>query len=232
MKRFYDEAKAVRTDRGWGIALDGRPVKTPARAALAVPSEQLGYGIAAEWNGQAEEIDPLSMPLTGLANAAIDRIAPDPEGFASELAVFGETDLFCYRVDSPAELAKRQYEAWDPLLDWAMRRYDIGFETTTDIVHRAQPDETVARLKAAVEAYDAFHLAPLSPLVRLSGSLIGALALVEGAFEEDAVWEATRLDEDWQEAQWGEDEEAIATRDAKRREFAAAMRFLRLLDAS
>jgi chaperone required for assembly of F1-ATPase len=232
MKRFYEEAKAVRTDQGWGIALDGRPVKTPARAALAVPAEQLGYGIAAEWNGQAEEIDPLSMPLTGLANAAIDRIAPDPASFAAELARYGEADLFCYRADSPAELAKRQSEAWDPLLDWAMQRYDIGFETTTAIVHRPQPDETVARLQAAVEAYDAFHLAPLSPLVQLGGSLVGALALAEGAFEEDEVWEATRLDEAWQETHWGEDEEAIAARDTKRREFAAAMRFLRLLDAS
>jgi chaperone required for assembly of F1-ATPase len=118
------------------------------------------------------------------------------------------------------------------MLDWAMKRYDIGFATTTDIVHRPQPEETVARLKAAVEAYEPFHLAALSPLIRLGGSLVGALALAEGAFDEQAVWDATRLDEDWQESQWGKDEEAIAARDARRREFAAAMRFLRLLDAS
>ncbi len=229
MKRFYKEARAEPTDEGWAIALDGKPVRTPGRARLAVPSEQLGYGIAAEWNGQVEEIDPRAMPLTGLANAAIDRIAPDPHGFADELAQYGETDLLCYRCDSPAELARQQAEAWDPLLEWAADTFDIAFETTTDIVHRPQPEATVARLRDAVRSYDPFRLAGLSPLVRLSGSLVAALALAEKAAEEDAVWAATRLDESWQEAQWGEDEEAIAERDSRRREFAAGMRFLRLL---
>lgn len=229
MKRFYDEAQAMRTDEGWGIALDGKPVRTPHRNLLAVPSEQLGYGIAAEWNGQAEEIDPRAMPLTGFANAAIDIIAPDPEPFADELAKYGENDLLCYRADTPRELQERQCAAWDPLLDWAMKRYDIGFETTTDIVHRPQPEATVERLRVATPALDPFRLAALSPLVRIGGSLVGGLALVEGGAEEEDVWAAIRLDEDWQEAQWGADEEAIAARDAKRREFAAAMRFLRLL---
>lgn len=229
MKRFYDEAKAFEADEGWGIALDGKPVKTPHRNALAVPSERLGYGIAAEWNGQEEDIDPRAMPMTGLANAAIDIIAPDPESFADELARYGENDLFCYRADNPRELQQRQCEAWDPLLDWARQRYDVSFETTTDIVHRPQPEPTVERLRAATRALDPFRLAALSPLVRIGGSLVGGLALVEGAAEEQQVWNAIRLDEDWNESQWGEDEEAIAARDAKRREFAAAMRFLRLL---
>lgn len=229
MKRFWDEAKAERSDEGWGIALDGKPVRTPARHRLALPAEQLAYGVAAEWNGQQGEIDPRAMPLTGLANAAIDVISPDPESFAAELAKYGESDLFCYRADKPVELQRRQCEAWDPVLDWARQRYDIAFETTTAIVHRPQSEATVSRLGAAVGALDPFRLAALSPLVRIGGSLVGALALVEGAFSEDDIWAAIRLDEDWQETQWGEDQEAIAARDAKRREFAAAMRFLRLL---
>ena len=229
MKRFYEEAKAEETDGGWGIALDGKPVRTPHRNTLAVPSEQLGYGIAAEWNGQEGDIDPRSMPMTGLANAAIDIIAPDPKAFADELAKYGENDLLCYRADNPRELQQRQCEAWDPLLDWAMKRYDIGFETTTDIVHRPQPDATVERLRAAVRALDPFRLAALSPLVRIGGSLVAGLALVAGEADEQDVWNAICLDEEWNESQWGEDEEAIAARDAKRREFAAAMRFLRLL---
>ncbi|MFN2260266.1 MAG: ATP12 family chaperone protein, partial [Parasphingopyxis sp.] len=195
----------------------------------AVPSEQLGYGIAAEWNGQEGEIDPRAMPLTGLANAAIDVIAPDPHSFAAELAKYGETDLLCYRADNPAELQRRQCEAWDPLLDWATKRYDIGFETTTDIVHRPQPEATAERLAAATRALDPFRLAALSTLVRIGGSLVAGLALVAGEADEEQVWNAIRLDEDWQESQWGEDEQAIAARDAKRREFAAAMRFVRLL---
>ncbi|QLC25797.1 ATPase [Parasphingopyxis algicola] len=230
MKRFYDNADAKRTSDGWAIALDDRPVKTPGRKPLAVPARKLADAIAAEWAGQEEKIDPAAMPLTGFANAAIDRVAPHRADFAAELAQYGETDLLCYRADSPAELVANQCAAWDPLLDWAQKRFDIGFETTTGIVHRPQPDATVERLKAATEAFGPFHLAGLSPLVRIGGSLVAALALAENAFDEDTVWTATRIDEDWQAGQWGEDEEAIAARDARRREFSAGMRFLRLLE--
>ncbi|MEM8695644.1 MAG: ATP12 family protein [Pseudomonadota bacterium] len=230
MKRFYEKADATRTSDGWAIALDGRPVRTPSRKPLAVPARKLADAIAAEWAGQEEEIDPAAMPLTGFANAAIDRIAPHRAAFAAELAQYGETDLLCYRADSPAELIANQCAAWDPLLEWARKRFDAGFETTTGIVHRPQPEATVERLRAATEAYDAFHLAGLSPLVRIGGSLVAALALAENAFDEDTIWAATRVDEDWQASQWGEDEEAIAARDARRREFSAGMRFLRLLE--
>ncbi|MGP1284085.1 MAG: ATP12 family chaperone protein [Parasphingopyxis sp.] len=230
MKRFYDNADAKRSSDGWAIALDDRPVKTPGRKPLAVPARKLADAIAAEWAGQEDKVDPAAMPLTGFANAAIDRIAPHREAFAAELAQYGETDLLCYRADSPAELVANQCAAWDPLLDWASERFDIGFETTTGIVHRRQPENTVERLKAAIGTYDAFRLAGLSPIVRIGGSLVAALALAENAFDEDTVWAATRVDEDWQAGQWGEDEEAIAARDARRREFSAGMRFLRLLE--
>ncbi len=229
MKRFYDEAKAARNDAGWGIALDGKPVMTPGRTPLSVPAQKLADAMAAEWAGQEETIDPVSMPLTGLANAAVDRIAPDPESFAAELAQYGETDLLCYRAESPVELVARQARAWDPLLEWAGERFGVEFETTTGIVHRPQPEATVTRLGEEVARLSPYHLAGLSPLVRVGGSLVAALALAEQAFEEDAVWSATRIDEDWQAEQWGDDEEAIAARDAKRREFGAGMRFLRLL---
>lgn len=231
MKRFYDTAEAVRSDLGWGVALDGKPVKTPGGKPLALPAQMLTDAIAAEWAGQEDKIDPASMPLTGLANATIEQIAPNPKSFAADLAVYGETDLLCYRSDAPVELAARQCEAWDPLLAWAKKRYGVGFETTTGIVHRPQPQATVARLREEVSALDPFRLAGLSPLVTIGGSLVAALALIEGAFDEDTVWAATRLDEDWQAGQWGEDVEAIAARDAKRRQFSAGMRFLRLLDA-
>lgn len=231
MKRFYDKADATRTSDGWAVALDGRAVKTPARKALAMASRKLADAIAAEWAGQEEKIDPVSMPLTGLANAAIDRVTPGHADFAAELAEYGETDLLCYRADSPAALVASQCAAWDPLLEWAAQRFDISFETTTGIVHRPQPAATVARLKAATEAYGPFHLAGLSPVVRIGGSLVAALAMAETAFDEDAVWSATSVDEDWQASKWGEDEEAIATRDARHREFSAGMRFLRLLES-
>lgn len=232
MKRFYDKADAVRTSDGWAVALDGRAVKTPARKPLAMASRKLADAIAAEWAGQEEKIDPAAMPLTGLANAAIDIVKPGHAAFAAELAEYGETDLLCYRADSPAELVTNQCTAWDPLLEWATQRFDIAFETTAGIVHRPQPAATVAQLKAATGAYGPFHLAGLSPVVRIGGSLVAALALAEKAFDEDTIWAATRIDEDWQAGKWGEDEEAIATRDARHREFSAGMRFLRLLETS
>lgn len=226
MRRFYKTA-SVGADNL--ILLDGRPVKTPGRAPLAPPGASLAAAIADEWNEQGETIDPRAMPLTGLANAAIDRIAPARETFARGLAVYGESDLLCYRADAPAPLAARQKELWDPILDWARVRYDIAFAVTAGITHRPQPPETVARLAAAVGARDPFVLAGLSPLVTISGSLVVALALAEGAIGLDQAWAAASLDEQWQAEQWGEDKEAAGALAGRRAEFAAAARFLSLL---
>lgn len=229
MKRFYREATASSVEGGWQIALDGRPVKTPARASLVVPTEALGRAIAEEWQGQGEEIDPRSMSLTGLANAAIDRVMPDPSAFAAGLARYGEADLLCYRAEGPAALATRQAELWDPLLAWARRRFDIDFETATGITHRPQHAETIARLGRAVAARSAFQLAALSPLVTVGGSLVIALALAEGAIDLETGWAAATLDEQWQMEQWGEDSEAVAMLASRRRDFEAGCRLLSLL---
>jgi chaperone required for assembly of F1-ATPase len=226
VKRFY---KAATVGEDNAVQLDGRPVKTPGRAPLAPPSAQLAEAIADEWNGQGETIDPRSMPLTGLANAAIDRIAPAKHVFAQGLAVFGESDLLCYRAEGPAPLVARQAELWDPILDWARARYGIAFEVTSGIVHKRQPPETVECLAAAVDARDHFELAGLSPLVTVSGSLIVALALAEGAIGLDAAWAAASLDEQWQAEQWGEDADAAKALAGRRADFAAAARFLSLL---
>ena len=154
MKRFWQTVSI----EGGEVMLDGRPVRTPGRVPLAVPYPSLADAIADEWRAVSGEIDPRSMPLTGLANAAIDRIAPDPGTFAAGLARYGESDLLCYRADGPAALIDRQRAAWDPLLDWAQQRYDVHFEVTTGIIHRAQPEATIARLGEAVavpiELYD------------------------------------------------------------------------------
>ncbi len=225
-KRFWKDV----TIEGGGIRLDGRVLKTPARADLLLPTTSLAAAIAEEWRAVEGLIDPRAMPLTGLANAAIDRIAPDPATFAAGLARYAEADLLCYRADHPAELIAMQAATWDPPLAWARARYDIDFSLTTGISHIGQPVETVKRLSAAVSSRDAFHLAGLSPLVILSGSLVLALALAEGAMTEDAAWQAAELDHIWQAEQWGEDDLAITAREDKRRDFRAAARFLALLD--
>jgi chaperone required for assembly of F1-ATPase len=229
MKRFYKQATVAPEEGGVAVLLDGRPVRTPARAALRAPTEELAEAIAAEWNAQGETIEPHLMPLTGLANAAIDRVAPDPKAFARTLAEYGESDLLCYRAEGPDTLVERQGRIWEPLLGWARTRFCVEIEVTTGVMHRRQPPQTVEQLGRAVAARGAFQLAGLAPLVTIAGSLIIALALAEGAIGLEAAWEAAMLDEAWQAEQWGADPLAAASLENRRREFEGAYRFLTLL---
>jgi len=230
MKRFWKEVAVVREADGWAIQLDGRPVRTPARAPLLVPTEAQAQAIAGEWRSADEEIDPRAMPFTGLANAAIDRVAPERQAFAGGLARYAEADLACYRSDWPPDLVERQKTGWDKLLAWARRRYDVDFSTTSGLRHVPQPQATVERLSHAVAALDPFRLAGLSPLVSIGGSLVAALAVLEKAITADEAWQAVSVDERWQLEQWGADPEAEAALENKRRDFMAAARFLELLD--
>ena len=229
MKRFWTSAAAVGTDGGFAVELDGRRVRTPARAELVVPTRAVADAIAAEWNECGEKVDPRAMPLTGLANAAIDRVAPDKDAFAAGLAKYAETDLTCYRAEGPQTLVARQGESWDALLGWTRRRYDVDFATCSGVMHIAQPEETVRKLGHAVASLDAFQLAGLSPLVTIGGSLVAALAVLEKMMPATEAWEAVSLDDRWQMEQWGVDAEAEAALDARRRDFLAGARFLELL---
>ena len=231
MKRFWKAAEAVETPGGWAVRLDGRPVKTPAQQPLVVPARALGEAIAAEWNAVEEKIDPRAMPLTGLANAAIDRVAADPAAFAAGLAAYGEGDLACYRADGPSELVARQCASWDALLDWARQHYAVEFATTVGVIHVAQPPETIETLRTTVQGLDPFRLAGLSPLVTIGGSLVAALAVVEKAITAQEAWDAVTIDDRWQLEQWGADAEAEAALENRRRDFFAAAQFLELLDA-
>ena len=225
MKRFYKEVSVA----DGAILLDGKPVKTPARAALTLPTPELAEMVAAEWRAQGEKIDPRTMKLTGLCNAAIDRITPDVAAFVRPLAAYAESDLLCYRADNPAELIARQAEAWDPLLAWARARFDVHFAVTSGIVHAPQPDATIARLGEALGVYDAFHLAGLAPIITIGGSLVTALALAEDEVDPDRAFDLTHLDELWQARRWGEDRLALEARAARKRDFMAAAELLDLL---
>jgi chaperone required for assembly of F1-ATPase len=226
VKRFW---KTVEVDDGRGILLDGKPVRTPGKQPLILLTPALAEAVADEWRAVAEgaEIDPRAMPLTGLANAAIERI--EPAAFAAGLAAFGESDLLCYRAESPDDLVARQAALWDPILDWARTRYDVHFEIAPGVMHRPQPPATIARLAEAVAARNAWELAGLSPIVTVGGSLIAALALAEGASTADEVWRAVELDEDWQAEQWGRDDLSLGALESRRRDFDAGVRFLSLL---
>jgi len=230
VKRVWKQADAVERDCGWGVELDGKPLRTPARDLLTVPTKALAEAIASEWNEVGDKIDPGTLPLTGLANAAVDRVAPDKEAFAKGIARYAEADLACYRAEGPSALVDRQTESWDALIGWGRRRFDVDFRTTSGIVHVDQPAATVDRLSHAVAALDPFRLAGLSPLVTISGSLLAALGVLEGTLMPDQAWDAVTVDDRWQLEQWGSDAEAEAAIDNRRRDFMAAARFLELLN--
>ncbi len=229
MKRFWKDVATVPIEGGHDVHLDARPVRTPGRAPLTLPTLPLAQAIADEWRAVGETLDPRAMPLTGLANAAIDRIAADSPSFAAGLAAYAQSDLLCYRADHPLELKLRQEASWDPLLDWAATRYAAPLVTATGIVHRAQPPESLAALADAVAARSPFELAALSPLVTVTGSLVAALALLERAATPDDIWSAANLDEDWQVEHWGEDDLARQARATRRADFDAGVRLLQLL---
>lgn len=229
MKRFWKEVTVDGDGGSFAILLDGRPVNTPMREQLAVPTEALAEAIAEEWRAGDDVIDPRAMPLTGLANAAIDRVAADRATFARGLARYGESDLTCYRATGPQELVAVQEMAWDALLSWARRRYDVDFATTQGVTPVAQPAGTVEQLSHAAEALDAFHLAGLSPIVTIGGSLVAALALLEKAITAGQAWDAVSIDERWQIEQWGVDAEAEQAIENRHAAFMAGARFLELL---
>lgn len=226
MKRFWTDASPTAQDGGFAIALDARLLKTPARAALIVGSRALAEAIADEWRACGEDIDPRAMPLTGLANAAIDHVSPDPTRFARDLARYAEGDLLCYRADHPPGLIAAQAAAWDPLLAWARNRFDVDFRVVTGIMHVPQPPATVARLIAALDAASPFQLAALSPIVTIGGSLVTALALLDQAIDLATAWAAVSIDERWQIERWGDDGEAVASLASRHADVAAAARFL------
>jgi chaperone required for assembly of F1-ATPase len=231
VKRFWKRAEAVAGKDGWGVELDGKPLRTPGKLPLIVPTESLGQAVAAEWNDAPDEVDPRSMAMTGLANAAIEKVEPDPASFAAGLARYGEADLFCYRAEGPPKLVEQQAAAWDPMLDWARRPFEVDFAITEGITHVPQLAGTAEKLGQAVAAMDAFRLAALSPLVTIGGSLVAALAVAEGAVEPEEAWDAVSVDERWQIETWGDDAEAVAALAGRKRDWMSAARFLERLKA-
>ena len=229
MKRFYRDAGFAAVDGGWQVRLDARALSTPKRAPLLLPAEALAAAVAAEWNAQGERIQPATMPMTGLANAAIDHVMPDPAAFAGSLAAYAASDLVCYRADAPDALVQRQCAAWDPVVAFIRRRFDAELVVTTGIQHVAQPAATLERLRAALDTLSPFQLAGLQPVVTISGSLVIALMLAEGAIDTATAFAAGQIDELFQAEMWGDDDDARMAREGRRRDFDAASRFLTLL---
>lgn len=226
-KRFWTEAKPVSLERGFSVQLDGRPVKTPAKAALIVPTLGLAEQIAAEWDAQEKTVDPTTMPFTRSANAAIDKVMIQHAEVADMIADYGDSDLLCYRADSPRELCERQAMAWDPFLEWADKALNARLLPRAGVIHQPQDPRSIENLRRSVHAFDAFELTAIHDLVGLSGSLILGLATARGHESPEAVWEISRIDERWQAEQWGDDDEALEVEERKKTEFLHAANFFR-----
>ncbi|NSY39822.1 ATP12 family chaperone protein [Leisingera sp. ANG59] len=224
-KRFWKAVTVAETGDGFAVELDGRRVKTPAKAPLAVPTREMAEAIAAEWDAQTESVDPKSMPCTRSANAAIDKVAHQHSEVAAMLAEYGDSDLLCYRADSPVELAARQAAEWDPVLDWAAAELGVRLQPRTGVLHQSQEAAALALLAEKTHALTSFQLAAFHDLVGISGSLILGFAAASGWRSAEEIWLLSRLDERWQEEQWGVDEEARAAAEVKRQEFLHAKRF-------
>lgn len=225
MKRFWREV-SVTGDGPFGVALDGRALRTPGKAALLVAARGLADAVAAEWAGVEGAVKPGAMPMTGLANAAIDLMAADAGGHAARLAAYAGSDLVCYRAEGPEALVERQAAAWDPVVNWARARFDVGFVVTAGVLPVRQPEGAVDRVAAALLGLGDFGLAACAQLVPISGSALLALALVEGALDVDGAWAAASVDEAWSAERWGADDEAAAALAEKEAAFRAAHRFL------
>jgi chaperone required for assembly of F1-ATPase len=228
-KRFFAraEAGAEPGEAGYPVLLDGRPVRTPARRVLAAPQVPLAQALAAEWEAQADVIEPGRMPLTRLANAVIDAVAERPDPVMEEVANYLGSDLLFYRADAPAGLVAKQAKAWDPVLAWAHDALGARFVQVEGVAYAAQPEHAAAAARTAIPA-DAWRLGAVSSITTLTGSALLALALAAGAIDPDTAWEAAHVDEDWQMSQWGRDALALERRAYRRAEFDAAVTVLRL----
>jgi len=232
VKRFYKDAAVVEAGNGFSVSLDGKPVRTPAKQPLLVPSRALAEAVAEEWRAQGDTVDPRNLPLTRLCSIAIDLVGPRREAVVAEIAKYAGTDLVCYRAEEPAELTARQHATWQPLIDWAALRFDAPLAVTAGVLPVAQAEETLRAFERAIAAYDTPRLAALHLATAACGSLVVALALVEGRIDAEAAFAASELDESFEIERWGEDSEQTRRRTALKADIALARRLVELLAPS
>ncbi len=229
LKRFWKNAVVEETSVGFGVSLDGRSVKTPLKRPLILPSAALAAEVAAEWQMIEGIVDFHKMPFTRFAHAGIDQSIDERAEISAKVALYGETDLLCYRAESPQELVMRQANAWDPLLSWSAESLAAPLTATSGIVHVAQPAASLAKLKEEVNRFETFALTALYDWVTISGSLVLGLAVAKGRLGAAEAWALSRIDETWQEEQWGMDDEAEKLAESKRKTFLLVERALGLM---
>lgn len=225
-KRFYTAVDVAPADGGFAVTLDGKPVRTPARNGLVLPRRSVAEAVAAEWRAQGEFVDPGTMPATRLANSAIDGVAVETAAVADETAHYAGSDLLLYRAEAPERLARRQAEAWDPVVAWAEERFGVRFRLAAGVMPIEQDGAVVRAVRDAMPE-DPFVLAGLNTATSLTGSVLLSFAVLDGRLAADAAWAAAHVDEDWNVELWGEDEEAARRRAFRRAEMDAAVLLMR-----
>jgi chaperone required for assembly of F1-ATPase len=227
-KRFYTTAGISEGPDGFAVTLDGKTVRTPGKHALAAPVRELAEAIAAEWNAQQDQIDPMSMPLTRLANSIIDGVARNVRAVIEDAAKYFETDLLLYRAGFPEALVARQAEHWDPVLRWAADDLGAYFILAEGVMHVRQPEKAIAAALANMPT-DAWSVGAFHLVTTLTGSALLALALKRGELDKVQVWTAAHVDEDWNREKWGADDEVEARRASRLLDFEAAAMVLKTI---
>ena len=232
-RRFYEGVTVSEGEGGFGLALDGRSVRTPANRPLAAPTAPLADALAEEWRAQRDYIDPSSMPLTRLANSIIDGVADAAPDVAAEVEKYLASDLIFYRAETPQGLVRSQETAWDSLITWAREALGADFRTGAGVVHLPQSQDALTAAAAIIprnsgNATDIWRLGATHSITTLTGSALIALALLSGKLSVADAWAAAHVDEDWNMAQWGRDELALERRAYREAEMQAAGRVLAL----
>lgn len=229
-KRFYKETSVGPVEAGYAVLLDGKPVRTPGKALLALPTERAASLIAEEFAAQETEINPVKMPVLRLINTALDGVATDPQAVLEDILRFASSDLLFYRADVPEKLVERQAEAWDPVLDWVRAAIGARFILAEGVVHVQQPRESIGALGIHLQQRaDPLKLAALHVMTSLTGSALLAVAVEAGAIDAETAWKAAHVDEDWQIEQWGLDIEAEARQAGRKLDMLAAVRLIEAL---
>ena len=229
-RRFYNEVTVAAVEGGHAVHLDGKPVRTPGRNLIALPTPEAAGLVAAEFSAQGEAIDPVTMPVLRLVNTALDGVAADPQAVLEDILRFASSDLVFYRAEGPQTLVRLEGEAWDPVLDWARSALGARFFLAEGVMHVEQPREAVAAVGLHLkQRAEPLRLAALHVMTALTGSALLALAVEAGALTPDEAWSAAHVDEDWNIAQWGDDAEASERRAQRERDMMGAARLIEVL---
>jgi chaperone required for assembly of F1-ATPase len=206
MKKYYESVSCRKIDEGFAVFLDAAPARTALGLPVAAPTQALGEAIAQEWQAQGDVIRKETMPLTQLASMAVD-LSGHRGAMMADILAYGDTDLICYRAGDAPGLNEQQALKLDPVIGWVEERFGIALKITDGVMPVKQPPENRMKLMAAISDFDDWQLAALAAAVKALGSLVLALAFMEGHVNGETAFALSHLEEEYETNDWGKDEE-------------------------